>query len=293
VGECEIKEIAASGMTFQGRLAGMDNTPGEPVILLHGFPETSAMWTDPMAKLADEGYRCFAPDQRGYSPGARPEQVESYTYDQLASDVIALADAVGFKRFHLVGHDWGSIVGWEVIRKHPDRVHSWTAMSVPHVDAFTGAIADDPDQQQRSQYIGLFLQKGVAEDMLAGNDFAGLRVAWASIPANLVAEYLKVFSVPGALTAGLNWYRGNARLLDKRDRRDRFGPFSHPTLVIWGNTDIAVGRAGVERTAPYMRGPYRLVELDAGHWLIQEDPERVYREILDHLRANRMTQADS
>lgn len=288
MGECEIKEIAANGMTFQCRLAGMENPSAEPVILLHGFPETSAMWMDPMAKLADEGYRCFAPDQRGYSPRARPERVEAYTYDLLASDVMALADAVGFQRFHLIGHDWGSIVGWEVIRTNPDRIHSWTAMSVPHVDAFTAAIADDPDQQQRSQYIGLFLQKGLAEDMLGGNDFAGLRAAWASIPANLVEEYLKVFSVPGAVTAGLNWYRANARLLDKRDRKDKFGLFSHPTLVIWGNQDIAVGRAGVEGSAPYMSGPYRVVELNAGHWLIQEDPERVYREILNHLRANRM-----
>ena len=286
MGQCVIREIAANGMTFHSRLAGMENTSGEPVILLHGFPETSAMWTDPMARLAGEGYRCFAPDQRGYSPGARPEQVESYTYDLLASDVVALADAQGFRRFHLIGHDWGSIVGWEVIRTNPDRVQSWTAMSVPHVDAFTAAIADDPDQQQRSQYIGWFLQKGVAEDMLAGNDFAGLRAAWASIPANLVEEYLKVFSVPGAVTAGLNWYRANARLLDKRDRKDKFGPFSHPALVIWGNQDIAVGRAGVERTAQYMRGPYRLVEMDAGHWLIQEAPDRVYQEILAHLRDN-------
>ncbi len=291
MGQCVIREIPARGMTFECRLAGMENPSAEPVILLHGFPETSAMWTDPMTKLADEGYRCLAPDQRGYSPGARPEGEDAYTYPELALDVVALADAVGFNRFHLIGHDWGSIVGWEVIRTHPHRTQSWTAMSVPHVDAFTAAIADDPDQQQRSQYIGLFLQKGLAEDMLAGSDFAGLRAAWASIPAGLVEEYLKVFSVPGAVTAGLNWYRGNARLLDKRDRGDKFGPFSHPTLLIWGNEDIAVGRAGVERSAAYMRGPYRVVELNAGHWLIQEEPERVYREILDHLRTNRMTQS--
>ncbi len=288
MGDCVIREIAANGMSFRGKLCGLENASGEPVILLHGFPETSTMWADPMMRLADEGYRCFAPDQRGYSPGARPDRVEAYTYDQLASDVIALADAVGFERFHLIGHDWGSIVGWEVIRSHPDRVQSWTAMSVPHVDAFTAAIADDPDQQQRSQYIGLFMVKGQAEEMLVGKDFAGLRAAWSSIPASQVEDYLKVFSIPGAITAGLNWYRANARLLDKRDRKDRFGTVSHPTLLIWGNQDIAVGRAGVERTVPYMGGPYRLVELDAGHWLIQEEPERVYQEILDHLRANRM-----
>src|SRR4030042_6205536 len=100
-GECVIREIAARGMTFHCRLAGMENPSSEPVILLRGFPETSAMWADLMAKLAEDRYRCFAPDQRGYSPGARPEVAEAYTYPELASDVIALADAVGFKRFHL------------------------------------------------------------------------------------------------------------------------------------------------------------------------------------------------
>ena len=161
-------------------------------------------------------------------------------------------------------------------------------MSVPHVDAFRSAIADDPDQQQRSQYLSLFMSVGQAEEVLAGNDFAGLRAAWSSIPDNQVKDYLTVFSQPGALTAALNWYRANARLLDLKDRGDKFGPVWHPTLLLWGNQDIAIGRASVERTAPYMRGPFRLVELNAGHWLAQEEPQRVHDEILEHLRANRM-----
>jgi pimeloyl-ACP methyl ester carboxylesterase len=283
-----ILEISANEMTFRTRVGGLDDACGEPVILLHGFPETSIMWANLIAQLADDGYRCFAPDQRGYSPGARPGKIEAYTYDKLASDVVALADAQGFQRFHLIGHDWGSVIGWALLRHYPDRIQSWTAMSVPHVDAFRSAIADDPDQQQRSQYISVFLVAGEAETMLTGNDFAGLRAVYSSIPEDQAEEYLLVFSQPGALTAALNWYRANSRLLDPSDPAVAFGPVSHPTLLLWGNQDIAVGRVAVERTAPYMRGSYRFIELDAGHWLAQEEPERVHHEIREHLGANRM-----
>ncbi len=101
--------IEANGMTFRARTAGES---GEPVILLHGFPETSHMYIPLMERLAAEGYRCLAPDQRGYSPGARPEGVENYRYLKLAEDIRGFADAMGAERFHLVGHDWGAGAGW-------------------------------------------------------------------------------------------------------------------------------------------------------------------------------------
>ncbi len=275
-------------MVFRSRGAGLDNVSGEPIILLHGFPETSIMWANLTERLASEGYRCFAPDQRGYSPNARPKGVENYIYQELASDVIALADALGFGRFHLVGHDWGSVVGWAAILLYPERIHSWTAMSVPHMDAFRSALADDVDQQQRSQYIAFFRTPGQAEKTLTANDFELLRALWASIPSDQVKEYITVFSQPGALTAALNWYRANSFDLEQGYQGALFGPVWHPTLLIWGNQDIAVGRTAVVRTEQYMKGPYRLVELNAGHWLIQEASDRVHREILSHLKSNRM-----
>jgi len=286
--EHTVFEIEAKQMVFRSRGAGLDNVSGEPVILLHGFPETSIMWANMMERLANEGYRCFAPDQRGYSPNARPKGVENYIYQELASDVVALADAIGFGRFHLVGHDWGSVVGWAAILLYPERVHSWTAMSVPHMDAFRSALADDIDQQQRSQYIAFFRTQGQAEKTLTANDFELLRALWSSIPSDQVEEYITVFSQPGALTAALNWYRANSFDLEQGYQGALFGPVWHPTLLIWGNQDIAIGRAAVIRTEQYMKGPYRLVELNAGHWLIQEEPDRVHGEILGHLKSNRM-----
>ena len=282
----QICEIEANGMVFRGRSAGAEGSTAEPVILLHGFPETSIMWAGLMERLGSEGYRCFAPDQRGYSPGARPGSVEDYRYEKLISDVTALADALGYARFHLVGHDWGSAIGWAILHVHPDRISSWTAMSVPHMDAFASAIADDADQRKRSQYMAFFMLPEKPEHSLAADDSAVLRSLWSSIPKDQVEEYLGVFSQPGALTAALNWYRANAVLLEKRREGPRFGSVHHPTLLIWGSQDMAIGRTAVERTAQYMSGPYRLAEMDAGHWLVQEAPERVHDEMLQHLRAN-------
>jgi len=284
--KCTIRDIEANGMVFRARFVGAEGSSGEPAILLHGFPETSIMWVGLMERLGEEGYRCFAPNQRGYSLGARPGGTEDYEYRRLVSDVIALADALGCARFHLIGHDWGSAIGWAILHLHPDRVRSWTAMSVPHMDAFASAIADDPDQRERSRYMGFFMLPEKPERNLAADDFAALRSLWSSIPAEQVEEYVSTFSQPGALTAALNWYRANAVLLEKRREGPKFGAVEHPTLLIWGNQDIAVGRVAIERTAQYMKGPYRLAELDAGHWLVQEAPERVHDEILGHLRAN-------
>jgi pimeloyl-ACP methyl ester carboxylesterase len=241
-----------------------------------------------MERLVDEGYRCFAPDQRGYSAKARPEGIEKYIYQELASDVVALADVLGFKRFHLVGHDWGSVIGWTVVALYPERVHSWTAMSVPHMDAFRFALADDPDQQQRSQYLAFFRLPEQPEKTLTANNLEPLRALWSPMPKEQVEEYISVFSQPGALTAALNWYRANSFELEQGYQGAMFGPVSRPTLLIWGNQDMAIGRVAVEQTDQYMKGPYRLVELNAGHWLIQEEPERVHKEILAHFRSNRM-----
>ena len=279
------RDIAANGFTFHCREAGPQG--GEPVILLHGFPESSHMWLPLMPVLADAGYRVLAPDQRGYSPGARPEGIENYAYARLASDVVALADAAGFDRFHLVGHDWGAGAGWAVVARYPERVASYAALSVPHVGAFGRAIREDEDQAKRSTYITFFQEPGVAEAALSADGFAGLKNVWQKSSEDEKAEYLALFSQPGALTGALNWYRGS-RGIDPNDPEVQFGDVTTPTLLVWGNQDQAIGRKGVEDAAAYMKGPYKFVELDAGHWLIQEKPDEVIAEVTGHLKANRL-----
>ncbi len=284
-----IREIEANGMRFRCRETGVG---GEPVMLLHGFPETSCMWLPLLDRLEAEGYHALAPDQRGYSPGARPEGIANYDYAAIASDVFALADALGWHRFHLVGHDWGAGAGWSALAVDPARIASWTALSVPHLGAFGNAIRSDADQARRSGYISHFQTPGVAEAEFAADGCALLQQVWSACDDATRADYLEVFSQPGALRATLDWYRGT-RGIDPHDERVHFGPVATPTLFIWGNSDMAIGRAAVEAGHRSMSGPYRFVELDAGHWLMQEAPQRVVAEVLEMLGANSIHDSDA
>jgi pimeloyl-ACP methyl ester carboxylesterase len=151
-----VQEIEANGYRFSCRESG---TRGEPVLLLHGFPETSRMWDPLMERLTSEGYRCLAPDQRGYSPGARPADVDAYRYECLVDDVCALAAAADMRRFHLVAHDWGAGVGWALLSIEPSTVATFSTLSVPHYRAFVEAVWADPEQALYRNIMDLFLSR--------------------------------------------------------------------------------------------------------------------------------------
>jgi len=274
-----IKEIKANGMTFKCRTAGLGNA-GEPIIFLHGFPESSIMWSKFMISLADQGYQCLAPDQRGYSEGARPKGNENYAVDKLASDVVAIADQVGFKKFHLVGHDWGASAGWTTVQLFPERINDWTSLSVPHMAAYHYAKEHDPDQMEQAAYIGKFQIPIIPEIFLKLKNYKFLRELWVDHPAEDVEDYLAIFKKRSGRKGALGWYRGNKGLPFK------FGDVNIPTLFIWGNQDFAIRRAGVDGTPAYMKGEYKYVELPAGHWLMQEQYENVTKEILDHIKSH-------
>jgi pimeloyl-ACP methyl ester carboxylesterase len=276
----EIRYLRANGFEFRCRVAG---ATGEPVILLHGLPETSDQWSQLMSELVAKGYQCLAPDQRGYSPGARPSSVDEYTLDKLASDVVELANAQRFERFHLVGHDWGAAVGWMVLREHAERVASWSALSLPHLASY-GAAFDLPEQRDKVAYIDDMLVPGKVEEELSRNGFARLHEVWATLGSHDVSDYAGVLTQPGALAAALNYYRANFA----GRRGETFAPFdvSTPSLTLWGNRDHAIGRAATLREKDFMRGPYRFVELDAGHWLTHEAADTCVREIVAHIQAH-------
>jgi pimeloyl-ACP methyl ester carboxylesterase len=273
----EIKEIAANGMIFRCRVCGMENS-GEPVILMHGFPETSHMWENMLIFLAAQGYRCLAPDLRGYSPGARPIDVASYSIDKIASDIIALADTVGFQKFQLVGHDWGAGCGWTVVELYPDRVNSWSALSIPHMAAFDIAKKKDEKQRYKSWYMWAF-QLPVIPELFIGAGVATISAQlWNKSSPSEVQEYVNTFKDITCRKAIINWYRANKELPIS------YGDVFIPTILIWGNKDIAIARAGIEMTKNYMKGEYHKIELDAGHTLIQEEFKLVSQEILSHIQ---------
>jgi len=274
--------ITVPNAEFRARAVALD-AERTPVLLLHGFPETSAMWLPLLSALADAGHPAVAFDQRGYSPGARPLGVDQYRLDLLVDDVLAVADALGWERFHLIGHDWGAAVGWLTAMTVPDRVRSWTALSIPHPAAFGAALASDPDQQRRSRYFVLFRTPWLPELLFSFNGFSLLESMYAPMSDVQRDEYLRVFGEPGALTAALNWYRA----MDVSEAAATVAAtVRQPVLFVWGNRDPAVSRAAVAGQGPYVTGPFQAVELQAGHWLMEEAPEQVIPPVLAHLAAS-------
>lgn len=277
------RKVHCNGLTFKVRASGDEGAT--PVLLLHGWPETSHMWEPLMAQLTSNGFRCFAPDLRGFSPEARPPKVSDYDIRILIDDVLALADALGLDRFHLIGHDWGSAIGWATVCSRPERIITWTAMSVPHIRAFAEAIRTDRSQQRMSRYMGYFQWPWLPEWFLLRSGAKALKDIWRKSSPDQVEAYLQVLGDKEGLRASLNYYRANYPLLRKGDEVNAFGEVNVPTLMLYGKRDFAIGPAGVKETARFVKGPYRLVELDATHWLVQEVPEQCAEEILTHLRS--------
>ncbi|MGH9615807.1 MAG: alpha/beta fold hydrolase [Acidobacteriaceae bacterium] len=271
--------LTHQGLSFSTLSSGSEE--GELALLLHGFPQFADAWSGLMLSLAAAGFRTFAPDQRGYSTGARPSAVESYDVSHLASDALAFADALGASSFHLIGHDWGGFLAWKLAAEHPDRVRTLSVLSTAHIDAFLEAIAKDPDQKARSQYIDFFKMPGhVAESYFLVDDAKRLRgVYQGKVAEPQVSSNVRRLSEPGALTSVLNWYRA-------LDRNARIGEVRVPTLYIWGDQDLALGRTAANETARYVDAPYQFEVLnDYSHWLLEEAPEKVSRLVQNHLRA--------
>ena len=279
--QIDIVNKEVNGLTFKCRIAG--NPSDEPVILLHGFPETSHMWIPLLERLSQNGYYCIAPDQRGYSLEARPTDVKAYEIENLAFDVVGLADAFGFDKFQLIGHDWGSAIGWAVVGLYPDRVKSWTALSVPHLKAFSDAIRFDKKQKKMSQYMGFFQLRGIPEWLMLRKDKAVLRKTWRESSEEERQDYLNVIGNKPALKAALAYYRANYKVLKKGQKMDSYLEIKTPTLLLWGKKDFAIGPVGVDGTAQYMKGDYKRIDLNASHWLIQEAFEACAAPILEHL----------
>lgn len=252
---------------------------GQAAVLLHGFPEDRHSWDGVTPALAAAGYRVLAPDQRGYSPGARPAARSAYTLSRLAGDVLALADAAGAERFHLVGHDWGAALAWYVAGHYPGRLISVAALSVPHPEAFLRALVSS-DQAARSWYMAANQLPRLPELALARGGGEAVRSALVrtGLDPDSAARYAARAADPAAMRGPLNWYRAIPLGL-----RDRTGPIEVPSLFIWGDGDRFVSRAAAELCGRYVTGPYHFEVLGgASHWLPEEDSQRVAGLLAEH-----------
>lgn len=258
---------------------------GECFILLHGFPGSGETWTGVRADLESAGYRTLTPDQRGYSPRARPARIGEYAVDELVFDVVSLADAAGIDQFHLVGHDWGGVVAWHLAATHPRRLRTLAVLSTPHPRAMAESLTRSL-QPLRSLYAVAWQLPAVPERvMLAGRGSVLRGVLRASgLDPDVADGYVAKMSQPGALTAALNWYRAAGR---SPGVLASLQAIAVPTLYMWSTNDIALGRTAAERTRRHVTGPYKFVVLDGvSHWIPESEPARTATLLVDHARRN-------
>ncbi|MFY9848902.1 MAG: alpha/beta hydrolase [Trebonia sp.] len=253
-----------------------DHGDGTPVLLLHGWPDSSALWRRQVLFLTAHGFRAITPDLRGFGRSARPDETDAYRLGNSVADVAAVLDACGVEVAHVVGHDWGAAVAWLTAMYLPDRVRTLTVLSVPHLGA-----AVTRRQREMAWYQLFFQFEGVAEASIAYNDWAWLR--------ELAPGYTDVdraiadLSRPGALTASLNWYRANLAPRPPGPRRE-FPPVTMPTLGVWSDGDLYLDGERMRASRHLVKGTWRYEEISgASHWIPLDAPETLNALLLDWL----------
>ena len=271
---------------------------GRPVLMfLHGFPEAAFVWDgmlEHFSQPANGGFRCVAPDLRGYGRSTAPTAPEDYRAPLLAADIEALIDDEGGRLACLVAHDWGGAIAWMVANRSPQRLQRLAVVNSPHAATFLRELRDNPAQQAASAYMNFFVRPD-AEALLAADDY---RLLWKSftgmgaaadghgwLTEAVKARYREVWNA--GLTGPLNYYRAtplrpptdddpaaNAVELPRR-----MLTVDVPTLVLWGLQDRALLPGLLDGLEDYV--PRLTVKriADATHWLLHEQPQRIVDEL--------------
>ena len=278
-----MEQYRRNDLTFDVLDAGPPDGP--VVVLLHGFPQHNDSWTAVIDRLTTAGYRCLAPNQRGYSAGARPPRRRDYRIPELVADLGALIDASGARRVHLVGHDWGAAVAWAAAADMPERLATVSPISVPHPAAFLKSFLNSR-QGLASWYMYFFQLPRIPEWLLTRRNGAVVaetlrRGGQSRAAAERDAQAMRE---PGALTAAINWYRAmpmlNPRAINQK--------VSVPTLYVWSDQDIALLPKSAHDTARYVTGEYRFEILSGvSHWIPDEQPDKLTDLLLDWFAAHK------
>ena len=286
-----------TGVTLNVALAGDRSNP--PVVLLHGFPESHRTWRELSPRLEQEFYLVM-PDQRGFAGSDRPQEVEAYEPDTLVDDIFALADALGFERFALVGHDWGGAIAWGAALKERERLTRLAIINAPHPVIFQKSLIESSEQRAASQYISAFRSKlfekaveAMGYDALFEKSFSR-HVDLAIIPDAERQQYIAEWSQPGGLTAMLNWYRASKLMvpppgvtLPLPDWLLRpFPKVRVPTLVIWGMKDAALLPLQLDGLDQLVDDLTIVRVPNAGHFVPWEAPDDVFASLQPFLAAD-------
>lgn len=281
-----IEWIEANGLTFEVAQAGQGN---RLALCLHGFPELHYSWRHQMPLLADMGYRVWAPNMRGYGGTTRPPDKKDYRLDNLTADVAALIDASGAQEITLIAHDWGAIVAWQFAIQQIRPLDRLVIMNVPHPLCARREIRTWK-QLKKSWYIFFFQIPGLPEWRLGQNDAAAIGRLFRETSVNATRftreatePYRTAAAQPGALTAMLNYYRALLQTPDARRIGD--GKVDVPTLVIWGEQDVAIDIACLDGTQAYVEDLTVRRFPNASHWVQQDIPDEVNAALQEWLEA--------
>ena len=250
-------------------------------LCLHGFPEHSFSWRYQLPMLADLGYQAWAPNMRGYGNSSKPKGVSSYQLDTLVEDVAAIIEASGCKETVLIAHDWGAVVAWHFAINDRLPLSHLIICNVPHPQSMQQAFSWE--QLKKSWYIFFFQIPKLPEFLLGRDNAKGvgemIRNTFVN-PEKFPMEIADVFSrnanQPGALTAMINYYRALLRRGNRSNREgESFPIIKTPTLMIWGEEDVALSKETTYGTEKYVENFNIRYLPNVSHWVQQESPEEV------------------
>lgn len=260
----------------------LEGEPGAPlVVLLHGFPEFWYSWRYQIKALAAAGYRVAAPDQRGYN---LTDKKPPYSVFTLTADIAALIKSLGYEKAVVVGHDWGGNVAWLTAAFYPEVVERLIVCNCPHPAAMVRVLRSPHlPQLFKSWYVFFFQLPGIPEGALSRNNYATLASSLKSSTTKEERVYFReAWAQPGALSAGISWYRALVREIGKVTARDTH--IRVPTRLIWGAPDPFLDKKTAEESVKVCDS-CDLVEVPgAGHFVQQSMPEDVNRLILGFLK---------
>lgn len=280
-----------TGVTLHVQVGGA----GEPIIFLHGFPESHRTWRHQMADLSPD-FHVVAPDQRGFGGSDRPHPVREYRTEKPIADLFALADTLGIGRFTLVGHDWGGAVAWGAALERPERLKRLVIVNAPHPYVFQKSLFTSRPQRRASRYIRLFrvrsiemAARAIGYRKLADRTFD--RMAGGGLPDEERDRYARDWSRPGAMRAMLNWYRASrikvppvwAPTVPPNWLDRPFPKVTIPTLVIWGLRDKALLPIQLDGLRDHVEDLRIRTAPDAGHFITWEKPGFVTQAIREFI----------
>ena len=270
-----MNEFTRGGFTFDVTDSGPADGP--VVVLLHGYPENRTSWQAITPLLTAAGYRVLAPDQRGYSPRARPKRRRDYRVSELVEDIVALVDASGADKVHLVGHDWGGAVAWAFSMLHPERLHTVTSLTTPHPRAFVASMVRS-NQLLHSWYMLFFQLPGLPEMGFTRMEKQTRQaLARSGLSDEAADRYVTPLKEPGAARAAINWYRGMPL------SRPIPGKVTVPSLYVYATKDMFLGRKAADLTGKYVDAPYTYEVIEgATHWLPEQNADEVARLVIEH-----------